>query len=101
MKGCQQEKDKAQKAMDQLKRKTALEEDERHELELSRGVLKSDTENLIREIDQLRKQVETDSKAVAESMRERETLYRSVLRTLFVRLISSASRLRPIARQWL
>merc|ERR1719359_261652 len=81
MKGCQQERDKAQKSFDQLKRKKALEDDERHEIELSRGVLKSDTENLIREIEQLRKQVEVDSKAVAEIMRERETLYRSVLRT--------------------
>jgi|Transcript_66473 chromosome segregation ATPase len=81
MKACQQEKDKAQKAFDQLKRKKALEDDERHEIEMSRGVLRSDTENLIREIDQLKKQVEVDSKAVAEIMRERETLYRSVLRT--------------------
>lgn len=81
MKACAQEKDKAQKAFDQLKRKKALEDDERHEIEMSRGVLRSDTENLIREIDQLRKQVEVDSKAVAEIMRERETLYRSVLRT--------------------
>jgi len=81
LKGCQQEKDKGQKAFDQLKRKTALEEDERHEIELSRGALKGETENLIREIEQLRKQVETDSKAVVEIMRERETLYRNVLRT--------------------
>jgi len=81
MKAAQQEKDKAQKNFDQMKRKKALEDDERHEIELSRGVLKSDTENLIREIDQLKKQVETDDKAVGEIMRERETLYRSVLRT--------------------
>merc|ERR1719502_1228776 len=81
MKTAQSEKDKAQKNYDQLRRKKGLEDDERHEIELSRGVLKSDTENLIREIDQLRKQVELDSKAVAEIMRERETLYRCVLRT--------------------
>jgi len=81
MKGCQGERDKAQKAFDQLRRKKGLEDDERHEIELSRGVLKSDTENLIREIDQLRKSVDVDSKAVVEIMRERETLYRCVLRT--------------------
>merc|ERR1719183_1374653 len=81
MKACQQDKDKAQKAFDQLKRKKALEDDERHDIEISRGVLRSDTENLIREIDQVRKQVEVDSKAVNEIMRERETLYRAVLRT--------------------
>merc|ERR1719326_2171068 len=81
MKTCQQEKDKAQKNFEQLKRKKALEDDERHEIEMSRGVCKSDCENLIREIDQLKRQVEHDSKAVAEIMRERETLYRSVLRT--------------------
>mmetsp|Transcript_113442 Transcript_113442/g.208390 ORF Transcript_113442/g.208390 Transcript_113442/m.208390 type:complete len:856 (-) Transcript_113442:88-2655(-) len=81
IKVCQQEKDKSQKQFDQLKRKKALEDEERHQIELNRGVLKSDTENLIREIDQLRKQVDVDSKAINEIMRERETLYRSVLRT--------------------
>jgi chromosome segregation ATPase len=81
MKTCQQEKDKAQKDFEQLKRKKALEDDERHEIEMSRSVLRSDTENLIREIDQVKKQVEVDSKAVAEVMRERETLYRAVLKT--------------------
>jgi len=81
MKACQQEKDKAQMSFEQLKRKLAMEDDERHDIEISRGVLKSDTENLIREIDQVRRQVDVDSKAVAEIMRERETLYRSVLRT--------------------
>jgi len=81
MKVHQQERDKAQKNFDQLKRKTALEDDERHEIELSRGVLKTDTENLIREIDQVRKQIDTDRNNVAEIMRERETMYRAVLRT--------------------
>lgn len=81
LKVSQQEKDKTQKQFDKLKRTKALEDEERHQLELSRGVLKSDTENLIREIDQLRKQVDLDSKNINEIMRERETLYRSVLRT--------------------
>lgn len=81
MKACTQDKDKAQKGLDQLKRKSSLEEDERHEIELSRIVLKGDTENLIREIEQLRRQVDTDSKAVEEIMRGRETMYRTVLRT--------------------
>ncbi|CAK0846266.1 unnamed protein product, partial [Prorocentrum cordatum] len=50
------EKDKAQKALEQLKRKKDIEDDERREVEAQRSVLKADTENLIREIDVLRKQ---------------------------------------------
>merc|ERR1712203_881637 len=48
---------------------------------ISRGVLKADTENLIREIDLLRKQVDVDRKTVPDIMRERETLNRGVIRT--------------------
>merc|ERR1712113_981805 len=70
-----------QKAYDQLKRRKALDDDERHGIEISRGVLKADTENLIREIDLLRKQVELESKTVTDIMRERETLNRGVIRT--------------------
>merc|ERR1711920_28958 len=75
------EKDKTQKAFDQLKRRKALADEQRHEIEISRGVLKADTENLIREIELLRKQVELDGKTVTDIMRERETLNRSVIRT--------------------
>merc|ERR1712176_80820 len=66
IKNSTQERDKAQKAYDALKRKAILDEDERRELELSRAVLRSDTENLIREIEQLRHQVESDSKTIAD-----------------------------------
>merc|ERR1711920_270211 len=75
------EKDKTQKAYDQLKRRKALDDDERHEIEISRGVLKADTENVIREIDLLKKQVELDSKTVTDIMRQRETLNHGVIRT--------------------
>lgn len=74
------EKDKTKKAYDQLKRRKALDDEERHELALSRGALKTDTENLIREVDILRKQVDTDSKNIADIMRERESLNRGVIR---------------------
>lgn len=74
LKVSQQEKDKTQKQFDKLKRTKALEDEERHQLELSRGVLKSDTENLIREIDQLRKQVDLDSKNINEIMRDRKSV---------------------------
>eukprot|EP00929_Paragymnodinium_shiwhaense_P008461 TRINITY_DN112414_c0_g1_i1.p1 TRINITY_DN112414_c0_g1~~TRINITY_DN112414_c0_g1_i1.p1 ORF type:complete len:861 (+),score=377.43 TRINITY_DN112414_c0_g1_i1:153-2735(+) len=81
IKNWTQDKDKAQKAYDQLKRRKALDDDERHELELSRAVLRSDAENLIREIEQLRRQVDSDAKTIAEIMRERETLNRGVIDT--------------------
>merc|ERR1712039_701640 len=48
---------------------------------ISRGVLKADTENVIREIDLLKKQVELDSKTVTDIMRQRETLNHGVIRT--------------------
>merc|ERR1712113_972600 len=70
-----------QKAYDQLKRRKALDDDERHGIEISRGVLKADAENVIREIDLLKKQVDLDSKTVTDIMRQRETLNHSVIRT--------------------
>jgi len=76
-----QEKDKAQKALDNLKRRKALDDEQRHEIELSQGVLKADAENLIREIELLRKQVDTDNKTITDIQREREGLHRGVVRT--------------------
>eukprot|EP00930_Biecheleria_cincta_P106475 TRINITY_DN9_c0_g1_i1.p1 TRINITY_DN9_c0_g1~~TRINITY_DN9_c0_g1_i1.p1 ORF type:complete len:853 (+),score=305.00 TRINITY_DN9_c0_g1_i1:42-2600(+) len=75
-----QERDKTKKALDILARRKALDDDERHELALSRASLKTDTENLIREIDVLKKSVEIDSKNIADIMRERESLNRGVIR---------------------
>mmetsp|Transcript_1947 Transcript_1947/g.5495 ORF Transcript_1947/g.5495 Transcript_1947/m.5495 type:complete len:846 (-) Transcript_1947:110-2647(-) len=76
-----QEKEKAQKTQNQLKRRMALDAEERSEIELSRNVLKSELENLLREIDLLKKQVESDNKAILEIQREKETLTKSVIRT--------------------
>eukprot|EP00406_Dinophysis_acuminata_P013650 CAMPEP_0179238116 /NCGR_PEP_ID=MMETSP0797-20121207/14786_1 /TAXON_ID=47934 /ORGANISM="Dinophysis acuminata, Strain DAEP01" /LENGTH=839 /DNA_ID=CAMNT_0020945411 /DNA_START=50 /DNA_END=2567 /DNA_ORIENTATION=+ len=81
IKGWTSEGEKAQKAYDQLRRRKELDDEDRHEIEVSRGVLKSDVENLLREVEQLRKQVEADSKTIADIMRERESLHRSVIRT--------------------
>jgi chromosome segregation ATPase len=81
MKTSQQELDKTQKQYDQLKRRVNLDDDERHELQLTRAVLKSDAENLLRETEQLRHQVDSDNKAIAELMRERESVNRSLCRT--------------------
>mmetsp|Transcript_18151 Transcript_18151/g.31846 ORF Transcript_18151/g.31846 Transcript_18151/m.31846 type:complete len:852 (+) Transcript_18151:48-2603(+) len=75
-----QEKDKTKKQYDQLARRKALDDDERHELALSRVVLKTDTENLIREMELLKKTVENDSKTIADIMREREALNRGLIR---------------------
>lgn len=81
LKTSTQELDKTQKTYDQLKRKKAIDDDLRHELQLSRAVLRSDTENVLREIEQLRHQVESDSKTIGEIMRERESVNRSLIRT--------------------
>lgn len=80
IKNWTQERDKTKKALDILARRKALDDDERHELALSRASLKTDTENLIREIDVLKKSVEIDSKNIADIMRERESLNRGVIR---------------------
>lgn len=81
MKTSQQELDKTQKQYDQLKRRKNLDDEERHELQMTRSVLKSDAENVLREIEQLRHQVDSDSKTIAEIMREREAVNRAVIRT--------------------
>eukprot|EP00444_Apocalathium_aciculiferum_P049925 CAMPEP_0183505032 /NCGR_PEP_ID=MMETSP0371-20130417/6393_1 /TAXON_ID=268820 /ORGANISM="Peridinium aciculiferum, Strain PAER-2" /LENGTH=855 /DNA_ID=CAMNT_0025700627 /DNA_START=44 /DNA_END=2611 /DNA_ORIENTATION=- len=75
------ERDKIQKTYDQLRRRKALDDDERHELETARFMLKADTENLIREVDLVKKQVESDNKIIQDIMRDREVLNRSVIRT--------------------
>jgi len=75
------EKDKAQKALEQLKRKKAIEDDERREVEAQRSVLKADTENLIREIDVLRKQVVQDQKTIGTLLHERDGINRGVIGT--------------------
>lgn len=77
---AQAEKDKLQKAFDQLKRRKALDDEERHQLLLSRASLKSDTENIIREVELLKKHVEIDSKTIADIMHDREMLNRGVIR---------------------
>lgn len=74
------EKDKVQKQFDALRRRKALDDDLRHELETARMMLKADTENLIREVDLVKKQVEADSKTIQDVMRDREGLNRSVIR---------------------
>lgn len=76
-----QERDKAQKNFNNLKRRKALDDEARHEIEQSQHILKADTENLIREIDLLRKQVDQDKATVSDIVRERETLYRGIVRT--------------------
>jgi len=80
IKNWTQERDKTKKALDILARRKALDDDDRHDLALSRASLKVDTENLIREIDVLKKSVEIDSKNIADIMREREALNRGVIR---------------------
>jgi len=75
-----QEKDKTKKLYDQLARRKALDDDEQHELAQSRVALKTDTENLIREMELLKKTVENDSKTIADIMREREALNRGLIR---------------------
>ncbi|CAE8683176.1 unnamed protein product [Polarella glacialis] len=74
------ELDKTRKTYEALKRRKAVEDEERHELGLSRVVLRTDTENLIREMDILKKQVDADSKTIGDIMRERELLNRGVIR---------------------
>eukprot|EP00429_Kryptoperidinium_foliaceum_P068096 CAMPEP_0176067884 /NCGR_PEP_ID=MMETSP0120_2-20121206/33885_1 /TAXON_ID=160619 /ORGANISM="Kryptoperidinium foliaceum, Strain CCMP 1326" /LENGTH=844 /DNA_ID=CAMNT_0017401503 /DNA_START=53 /DNA_END=2583 /DNA_ORIENTATION=+ len=80
IKNWQADKDKLQKQVDQLKRRRALDDEERTSLELQRAVLKTDTENLIREIDLVKKQVEADSKTIQDIRRDREGLNRGVIR---------------------
>eukprot|EP00931_Biecheleriopsis_adriatica_P005761 TRINITY_DN107246_c0_g1_i1.p1 TRINITY_DN107246_c0_g1~~TRINITY_DN107246_c0_g1_i1.p1 ORF type:complete len:854 (-),score=316.58 TRINITY_DN107246_c0_g1_i1:83-2644(-) len=75
-----QERDKTRKAYDALKRRKALDDEERHELALSRVSLKTDTENLIREIELLKKNVDSSTKTIADIMREREVINRGVIR---------------------
>eukprot|EP00405_Crypthecodinium_cohnii_P044365 CAMPEP_0206578886 /NCGR_PEP_ID=MMETSP0325_2-20121206/32226_1 /ASSEMBLY_ACC=CAM_ASM_000347 /TAXON_ID=2866 /ORGANISM="Crypthecodinium cohnii, Strain Seligo" /LENGTH=839 /DNA_ID=CAMNT_0054084603 /DNA_START=13 /DNA_END=2529 /DNA_ORIENTATION=+ len=75
------ERDKAEKNYELLRRKKALDDDHRHELETQRMLLKADAENLLREIDLVKKQVDTDSLAIQDIMRDRETLNRNVIRT--------------------
>eukprot|EP00928_Gymnodinium_smaydae_P071063 TRINITY_DN54745_c0_g1_i1.p1 TRINITY_DN54745_c0_g1~~TRINITY_DN54745_c0_g1_i1.p1 ORF type:complete len:860 (+),score=226.98 TRINITY_DN54745_c0_g1_i1:170-2749(+) len=81
VKTCTQELDKMKKQYDALRRRKALDDNERHDMELSRAMLRSDAENLLREIDQLRHQVDSHQTMVAEISRERENLNRSVIRT--------------------
>jgi len=80
-KAVTQERDKAQKNFNNLKRRKALDDEARHEIEQSQHILKADSENLIREIDLLRKQVDQDKATICDIVRERETLYRGVVRT--------------------
>jgi len=77
---CTAERDKTKKALDVLKRRKALDDEARHEMYLAKGVLKTETENLIREIDMLKKQAETDSKTITDILRDRESLNRALIR---------------------
>lgn len=74
------ERDKTKKALDVLKRRKALDDEARHEMNLAKAVLKTETENLIREIDMLKKQAETDSKTITDILRDRESLNRALIR---------------------
>jgi chromosome segregation ATPase len=75
------DKDKAQKAYEHLKRRKAIEDDEKRELEIQRSVLKTDTENLIREIDHLKKTVQQDHSLISSLIHEREAINSGVMRT--------------------
>lgn len=77
---CTAERDKTKKALDALKRRKALDDEARHEMFLAKAVLKTETENLIREIDMLKKQAETDSKTITDILRDRESLNRALIR---------------------
>ncbi|CAJ1396804.1 unnamed protein product [Effrenium voratum] len=74
------ERDKTKKSLDLLKRRKALDDEERHEMNLAKAVLKTEAENLIREIEMLKKQAETDSKTIADILRDRESLNRALIR---------------------
>eukprot|EP00933_Yihiella_yeosuensis_P045143 TRINITY_DN40466_c0_g1_i1.p1 TRINITY_DN40466_c0_g1~~TRINITY_DN40466_c0_g1_i1.p1 ORF type:complete len:848 (+),score=250.48 TRINITY_DN40466_c0_g1_i1:109-2652(+) len=80
IKSWQAEKDKTQKAFDALKRQTAVDAEKRHDLVLARAAVKTDTENLIREVDSLKRQVDGDSRTIADIMRDREHINRGVIR---------------------
>eukprot|EP00913_Durusdinium_trenchii_P030741 g28793.t1 len=89
---------KTKKALDVLKRRKALDDEARHEMNLAKAVLKTETENLIREarrpvllvffvnvlatcqIDMLKKQAESDSKTITDILRDRESLNRALIR---------------------
>lgn len=75
------EKDKLQKTFANVRRRKALDDDEKASLETSRMMLKADTENLIREIDLVKKQVDNDNKTIQDIMRDRESLNRNMIRT--------------------
>lgn len=75
------EKDKLQKVYDLLKRRKTLDDGHKREIELSRITLKAEAENLIREIERLRRQVENDAKSVEDIMRDRDSLNRTNLNT--------------------
>eukprot|EP00434_Breviolum_minutum_P015625 symbB.v1.2.013764.t1/scaffold982.1/size146904/6 len=77
---CTADRDKTKKALDALKRRKALDDEARHEMFLAKAVLKTETENLIREIDMLKKQAETDSKTITDILRDRESLNRALIR---------------------
>jgi len=77
---CTADRDKTKKALDALKRRKALDDEARHEMFLAKAVLKTETENLIREIDMLKKQAETDSKTITDILRDRELLNRALIR---------------------
>mmetsp|Transcript_28676 Transcript_28676/g.66476 ORF Transcript_28676/g.66476 Transcript_28676/m.66476 type:complete len:866 (+) Transcript_28676:84-2681(+) len=74
------ERDKTKKALDILKRRKALDDEARHEMNIAKAVLRTETENLIREVDSLKKQAEGDSKTIADLLRDREALNRSLIR---------------------
>jgi len=77
---CTADRDKTKKSLDALKRRKALDDEARHEMFLAKAVLKTETENLIREIDMLKKQAETDSKTITDILRDRESLNRALIR---------------------
>ncbi|CAE7724390.1 Cfap58, partial [Symbiodinium sp. CCMP2456] len=74
------ERDKTKKKLEILKRRKALDDEARHEMNLAKAVLRTEAENLIREIDMLKKQAETDSKTIMDLLRDRESLNRSLIR---------------------
>merc|ERR1712159_767077 len=76
----QQEKDKASKGLDQLKRRKQLDDDSRKEIEISRNGLKSDIQSLLREIERLRKQVDEDGHQIVDLLHERDLLNKNVIK---------------------
>merc|ERR1719487_1297616 len=74
------DKDKSQKQFDNLKRRKALDDEERKELEIARNALKSDVAAMLRELERLKKGVDADRRQIVDLLHERDLVNKNVIK---------------------